>query len=1087
MAGKIRGITIELSADASGVLDAVSDINKQLKTTSKDLKDVDKLLKLDPSNTTLLTQKSKLLQEQIGNCKDKLEALKKAQEDMDANGVDKNSQQYQALQREIIATEQELKKLEQTAGSGSAALAKISVATGEIGEKMENAGKKLSVLSAGIAAIGVAAVKSFEEVDEGADIVIKKTGATGEAAEEMEDAYKHVAQGIVADFTDIGTVVGETATRFDLTGSELENLSKTFLEFADINDVDVQTAVEGVDKALKTFNVDQDQAENVMGLLTKTSQETGISMTELLGTLQSAGPAFKEMGLDIDDAVTLMGSFEEAGLDSSDMLSKLQKAATYYNEKGLDMSEGLKSLIERLQDSSTEAEATAEAYEIFGKKGGLAFITAAQEGKISLDDLSSSLDEYSTVVDDTYQQTLDGTDAMKLAWQNMKIGLSELGEVIGNTLAPIMEKITGVIQSVVEWFDNLDEGTKELVVTIAAIVAAIGPLLIVGGKVMSGISSITKALSSIGTISMGPIGIAITAIAALTAAGVALFDSWKTAYQDASPFTEALEEIAQKNDDLSASIKSTKQNYDNSIESSEANAAAAEYLAGKLQELIAGYDGTAGSAAQIQGVVEQLNEIVPGLGLSWDSVTNSLNLTNAEIYANIEAMKAQAQVAALQDMYTESLKEQYQAQKNLTESAKTLKGVLDAHGLTIQEVNGLIEDGNLTIAEAWGLVIDHGIAIEDLTGFVEELTGAYSEVIQATDNKAEADENVKFAEEELGKAMVTAAEQTEAAKETVLNATDEINNNVNFDPAIESATEAGEAIPQELADNISAGQTEVETAASDLADAVIDNVADVPDDMYTTGDDAGSEMNEGLKSQLDPVKNTIQSMAGYFDSETSQIGHSLYNLAITALSGFATAIVQTTADQVVPAIQDMVSGMASALATLPPSMYDVGYQAGSGLYSGLSAWSDSLYSLAWSIANSINAAARSALRISSPSKVMERIGQYTGEGLELGLERAASGIYQTAYDIASDTATALTPEMEGIKALNTRVNATVSGEAVSTANNLSLSSVLNLLTQYLPYLAKDSTIVLDTGELVGATAPAINNELQRIAVQAARG
>lgn len=1087
MAEKIRGITIELSADASGVLDAVSDINKQLKTTSKDLKDVDKLLKLDPSNTTLLTQKSKLLQEQIGNCKDKLEALKKAQEDMDANGVDKNSQQYQALQREIIATEQELKKLEQTAGSGSAALAKISVVTGEIGEKMENAGKKLSVLSAGIAAIGVAAVKSFEEVDEGADIVIKKTGATGEAAAEMEDAYKHVAQGIVADFTDIGTAVGEVATRFGLTGTELEDLSKTFLEFADINDVDVQTAVEGVDKALKTFNLDQDQAENVMGLLTKTSQETGISMTELLGTLQSAGPAFKEMGLDIDDAVALMGSFEEAGLDSSDMLSKLQKAATYYNEKGLDMSEGLKSLITRLQDSSTEAEATAEAYEIFGKKGGLAFITAAQEGKISLDDLSSSLDDYSTVVDDTYQQTLDGTDAMKLAWQNMKVGLSEFGEVIGTTLAPIMEKITGVIQSVVEWFSNLDDGTKELIVTIGLIAAAIGPLLIVGGKVMTGISSITKALSSIGTVSMGPIGIAITAIAALSAAGVALFEGWKNAYQDASPFTEALAEITAKNDELATSIANTKQSYENSIAASESSAAAAEYLYGKLEDLIAGYDGTAGSAAMIEGVVEQLNELIPGLGLSWDSVTNSLNLTNQEIYANIEAMKAQAEVAALQDLYTESLKEQYQAQKNLTDSARTLKGILDEHGMTIEEVNGLIADGNLTIAEAWGFVIEHGIAISDLTGFVDELTGAYNGVIDATKNKQAADENVTFAEEKLGEAMATAATVTQDAKDSLVSAADEINSEVNFDPAIEAASTAGEEIPQEMADNISAGQTEVETAASELASAVVDNVADVPSDMYDTGDDAGSEMNEGLKSQLEPVKNTIQNMAGYFTSETQMIGMGMYNLAVSAITGFATAITSTAADQVVPAIDSMVQGIASSMSSLPNAMYNVGDMAGSGLYSGLSSWADTLYSLAWSIANSINAAARSALRISSPSKVMEQVGQFTGEGLELGLEKAASGIYQTAHSIASDTAKSLTPDMDGLKALNTSVNATVSGNAVNTANNLSLSSVLNLLTQYLPYLAKDSTIVLDTGELVGATAPAMDNELHRIAVQAARG
>ena len=282
MATKIRGITIELSADATGVLEAVKSVNSEISETGRQLRDVDRLLKLDPGNTDLLKQKTQLLNEQIENTKTKLDELKKAQEDMKAQGVDENSAQYQALQREIIATEQELKKLEQTAGSGSATLAKIGQVTGEIGDKMEAAGKKLSYVSAAIAALGAASLAAFEEVDEGADIVIKKTGATGEAADALEESYKNVAGSIVGDFADIGTAVGEVNTRFGVTGEDLEDLSTLFLEFADINDTDVNSAVDGVDRALKTFNVDQSQAKNVMGLLSSTAQKTGISMDDML-------------------------------------------------------------------------------------------------------------------------------------------------------------------------------------------------------------------------------------------------------------------------------------------------------------------------------------------------------------------------------------------------------------------------------------------------------------------------------------------------------------------------------------------------------------------------------------------------------------------------------------------------------------------------------------------------------------------------------------------------------------------------------------------------------------------------------------
>ena len=111
MADKIRGITIELGGDASGLSQALKDVNGDLNNTQKQLKDVERLLKLDPKNTELLAQKQKLLGDQIQNTKKKLDTLKQAQATMDKNGVDKNSDQYMDLQREIISTEREVENL----------------------------------------------------------------------------------------------------------------------------------------------------------------------------------------------------------------------------------------------------------------------------------------------------------------------------------------------------------------------------------------------------------------------------------------------------------------------------------------------------------------------------------------------------------------------------------------------------------------------------------------------------------------------------------------------------------------------------------------------------------------------------------------------------------------------------------------------------------------------------------------------------------------------------------------------------------------------------------------------------------------
>lgn len=1134
---KIRGITIELSADASGVIDAVNDIGKQIKSTKTQLKEVDSLLKFDPTNTELLEQKTELLKKQIGQTKEKLDALKAAQADMDANGVDQNSEQYQALQREIIATEQQLKTLENTAGSGSASLAKISAVTGEWGDKLTDAGKKLSVVSAGLVAFGTAAVKAFNEVDEGADIVVKKTGATGEAADALQEAYTNVAQSIVADFTDIGTAIGEVSTRFGLTGVELEDLSTTFLKFAEINDIDVQTAVEGVDQALKTFNVDGSEANDFMGLLTATSQATGISMGELLTNLQQYGPTLKEMGLDLDDAVVLMGNFEEAGIDSSDMLSKLQKAASYYNEQGMSMEEGLADLITRLQDSSTEADATAEAYELFGKRGGLAFVTAAKEGKLSIGDLETSMDEYSTVVDDTYQATLDGTDSMALAWQNLQLALAAVGEAIGETLAPAMEKITEVIQEFTDWFSSLDDSTQSTIVTIGLIVAAIGPLLLILGKVMTGISNITSALSTMGTSATGPIGLAILAIAALVTGTLELSNALHNAWLESSPFTEALSDIETANTNLATAIANTRKAYEDTTSSTEANAAAAKGLYDHLEDLIEAYDGTEASQEEIQATVNSLNQLVPGLGLSWDKVTNSLSLTNDEILANIEAMEAQAKATALQDMYVEALKNQYEAQQTLNDAISNAKSIMSEYGLDIETVLGLLNTSlnpldQLTeylmlngqgfgtskekAREAAQALIDYFDASDNVKDATEEVTwvegllaDAFIEAAGAADETGDAMEDVaddtKDAVDEIGDYAPEAAEATKKISKAIGDEMDTVpvkfgevgkvassnlsgsmlNEKKSVVTSAQTITSAGiAAMVQTLAD----GQPDVETAVGNVETGAEGAMDPLKDNMSDTGDTSAKNLDSSFGAWAATVERTVTKMYNLFQNI---IGHALVN-DMTVWgdkigSAFNSGVQGSTSG--IGSIADRISsGIRSGFAGLPDYLRGVGYNAGEGLYDGLASWGGSLNQLARSIANSVSATLRNVLQIRSPSKVMEQIGMYTGEGIEVGLEKSAAGIYSAVNAIAggitSGIPTQIPVELSGINATQ---SITAEREAQMAAPSAELLSIVSLLSSYMPYLAEQQNIVLDDGTLAGHMAPKMNVALQELSTRAARG
>lgn len=113
MANRIKGITVEIGGDTTKLQTALKGVNGQIKSTQSALKDVEKLLKLDPTNTTLLAQKQKLLTQAIGETKEKLSTLKTAaqQANVQLQKGEITQAQYDALQREIAETEAELKSL----------------------------------------------------------------------------------------------------------------------------------------------------------------------------------------------------------------------------------------------------------------------------------------------------------------------------------------------------------------------------------------------------------------------------------------------------------------------------------------------------------------------------------------------------------------------------------------------------------------------------------------------------------------------------------------------------------------------------------------------------------------------------------------------------------------------------------------------------------------------------------------------------------------------------------------------------------------------------------------------------------------
>lgn len=535
----IKGLTVEIGGDTTQLQKALQGVNKEIKATEAELKDVNKLLKLDPGNTELIAQKQRLLGEAIGETKEKLETLKTAaaQAEQALKDGTITQGQYDALQREITETELKLKDLEEQAGTTKSALEKI----GDAGEAVKKVGSKVTEVGKGmtkyvttpILGVGAASVAAFNEVDEGLDIIAKKTGATGSELDGLHESMKNVFGELPVTAEDAGIAIGEVNTRFKLTGQTLEEVSKDFLKFAEINDTDLNSAIDSVDGIMKKFGVDASQTRNVLGLMTSAAQNTGISIDDLESALSSNGAALKEMGFDLTESVNLLAMMEINGVDTSTALTGLKKAVANATKEGKSADQALQETISSIKNASSETEALQIATQLFGAKGAAEMTQAIREGRISVDDLSGSLSEFGGVVDTTFENTQDAPDELKVAFNNLKLAGAELGSSLFTVLTPVIKEISNAMRGLKNWFSSLSPTTQQLIVKIALLAATIGPLLIVIGKIITAVGTIMTVLPGLkaailavnGALAANPIGLIITAIAALVAAFIYLWNN----------------------------------------------------------------------------------------------------------------------------------------------------------------------------------------------------------------------------------------------------------------------------------------------------------------------------------------------------------------------------------------------------------------------------------------------------------------------------------------------------------------------------------------------------------------------------------
>ena len=580
MAGRIQGITVEIGGDTTKLQTALKGVNTEIKNTQSQLRDVDKLLKLDPGNMELLAQKHRLLGDAVKETKEKLETLKTAAEQADQALKDGTitQEQYDGLQREIVETEQKLKALEEQAKASGTALQEIA-AKGEklktVGDNISNVGKKFMPVTLGVVGLGTAAVKTAADFDSAMSKVAAVSGATGSDLEALRDKAREMGEKTKFSASEAAEAMNYMAMAGWKTEDMLSGIEGV-MNLAAASGEDLATTSDIVTDALTAFGLTAADSGHFADILAAASSNANTNVSMMGETFKYCAPIAGALGFSAEDTAEAIGLMANAGIKGSQAGTALR---TIMNNLSGDVTicgsaigevtvattnadGSMRDLSDILADCRTafsgltESEKAQAAESLVGKNAMSGFLALMNAGEGDINKLSSAIDNCDGCAADM-AETMNDNLAGQL--QILKSQLEELAISFGELLMPVIRTIVGWIQKFVDWLNSMDEGTRKVIVTIALVAAAIGPVLIIVGKVISAVGTIMTLVPKLAGVinaakgvfaafnavcAANPYVLIIAAIVALVAAFIYLWNNCEEFRQFWIDLWESIKEIA---------------------------------------------------------------------------------------------------------------------------------------------------------------------------------------------------------------------------------------------------------------------------------------------------------------------------------------------------------------------------------------------------------------------------------------------------------------------------------------------------------------------------------------------------------------
>ena len=530
---KIRGITVTINGDTTGLGKALDTVKKKSIGLNRELKSVNKALNFNPSSASLLTEKQKVLADSVRAAREELKTLEAAQADVEkmyASGdIDRGA--YLEFQRQLEAARANVERLQdqlvEFGGAAGQIMQQAGKKVSEFGSTVEGIGNKLMPISAATAAAGAATVKMAWDFEDSMAKVSTIADTTEVPLEDLQAAILELSDesGIAAG--EIAENVYNAISAGQKTGDAV-NFVRHATDLARAGFVDSGNSLDLLTTIMNAYKLEANEVTNVSDNLIATQNLGKTTVAELSSSMGKIIPTANAANVSLDQLCAGYALMTANGVATAE-------STTYMNSMLNELNKSGSTVAKTLQDETGKgfSDLMAEGYTLGDVLGivsvaaddqGLKFTDmfgsaeAAKAGLIllgnSVSDVENGLVEAGGSTSQ-FNEMLAGIQAgaggtesalEKLETKNRKAQVAfnlvknaalDFGQVASGILAPYVEQFAGVIEKATDKLKNMDEGQKKAVITFAAVVAAAGPVLSVAGK---GISIVGNLITTGGKI-----------------------------------------------------------------------------------------------------------------------------------------------------------------------------------------------------------------------------------------------------------------------------------------------------------------------------------------------------------------------------------------------------------------------------------------------------------------------------------------------------------------------------------------------------------------------------------------------------------